>query len=227
MEKEQRQAAVKAKGTEALPPAGHEQREILKMREANLQEEAELLAQKIIMGAIPEDMLKIDRHIYQKIDMLEVSDKRDDMHYVWVNFKAENGHHVERKRILGYEVVSGTGDDCPEAKEVITEDGSRRIGDVLLMRIPRQAALAQMAEQRAQALTRRGILRNPDALAEMALKHTNGKIQVHTTLSEEHMRIAERRAQQRQMSRERAYARLGRQLEGGRVIHESHFAGRV
>ena len=221
------QAAAKAKGTDSLPPAGWKRDEALKLRKVSLEEEAEWLAEQMIVGEIPDKFRELDREIVQKLDRLDVEDKRNDMHYVWVNFQSDHGQHVERKKLLGYEVVSGAGDDCPEAQGLITEDGTRRIGDVLLMRIPKERAVYIMAMHRKQSLERRGVLRNPEALAEMAYKHTGGAIKVHTQLSDEHKRIAEQRVALRYQQMQRSFEQLGRKLEGGKVLNDRHFAGRV
>jgi len=224
---EEIKAAAKAKGPDALPPAGHGRDEAMKMRGANLEEEAELLAEQMIIGEIPDKFQKLDREIVQRLEQLDVTEKRDDMYYVWVNFQNEHGLHVERKKLLGFEIVSGRGEDCPEGHEMIGVDGTRVIGDVILMRVPRTRAVFLKARERKADLERRGVLRNPEALAEMAFKHTGGRIKIHTQLSEEHKQIAERRVEQRYRHMEMAYARLGQKLEGGRVLNESHFAGRV
>lgn len=225
--KEEIERAAKSKGTENLPPAGHGRDEALKLRQVALEEEAEKLAEQMIIGEIPKKFMELDREIVRHLDQLDVTDKRPDMHYYWANFKAEHGHHIERKKLVGFEVVSGTGEDCPEGHELVTEDGTRRIGDVLLMRVPKDRALYLKARERADSLKRRGILQNPEALAEMAYKHTGGRIRIHTSLSEDHKRIAEQRVAQRYNQMERAYARLGKQLEGGKVVDPSHFSGRM
>jgi hypothetical protein len=225
--KEEIAAAAAAKGTETLPPAGHGRDEALKLRAMTLEEEAEQLAEQMIVGEIPEKFQRLDREIVQKLEQLDVSDKREDMHYVWVNFVNDHGQHIERKKLVGFEVVTGTGEDCPEGHELLTADGTRQIGDVLLMRVPRTRAVFLKARERKIDLERRGVLRNPDALAEMAFKHTGGRIKIHTQLSEEHKQIAERRVEMRYQRMQQAYTRLGQQLEGGKVLHEGHFAGRV
>lgn len=227
MSEEKIERAVRSKGTADMPPAGHEQREVLKRRQASLEEEADALAEQMIMGEVDPKALEIDNEIASRVGQLDVSAKRDDMHYVWTNYVSDHGNHVERKRLCGWEIVSGKGPDVPEARELIKEDGTRRIGDVLLMRIPRDHALVMMAKERKRALERRGILRNPEALAEMALRRTNGKVKIHLDLSEEHRRTVERRATARRIQMETAMRQLGKKLEGGAVINPRHFSGRT
>jgi len=78
-----------------------------------------------------------DREIIYELDGLRVSNRDPNYEYCWVYYGL-NSQLVWQKRYLGWRVVTGTDPECQEYKEV---DGTRRIGDVLLMRIPKERYL--------------------------------------------------------------------------------------
>ena len=81
MAKEDVEKAVKEKGEETLPPAGYERDEALKIRQDNLDEEAERLAEQMFLGAIPEKYKEIDYEIAQRLDGLEVENRQEGYEY--------------------------------------------------------------------------------------------------------------------------------------------------
>lgn len=215
---EQINEAVETKGTEALPDAGWKRDEVLKRRQANLEEEAEELAEKLLIGAIDDKHFQVDREIAQRLEYLHVENARDDMAYYWANFVSDHGKQVTDKKTQGWEVVSGTGKDCPEAPDCIDADGTRRLGDVLLMRISRERAVYQRALERVESLRKRSMHLNTDQLAEMAARHG---FKITDIDSDMQRRIEQRQAtQQRQAVNQvqNAYRVLGKRLEKGGTI---------
>lgn len=219
--KEEIKEAAESKGTETLPPKGWKRDEALKMRQDDLDAEAEELAARLLVGAIDEKYLSIDPHIAYRHSFLEVTDKRDDMAYCWANYINDNGSQVMRKKMLGWETVTGTGTDSPECqdRDIIAADGTRQVGDVLLMRIPRDHAIVLKAQERADSLRRRAQYMNPEYLVELGTRYG---LKVHTDLPDELKQTIERRSAARQRQAERtiqgAYRMLGRQLEGGKTL---------
>lgn len=123
-----------------LPPAGHERDELLRKREDALDEEID----RIMLGEsgvapethrISPEALKPDRelrHEISEIGMLTVSKPQPGYVYSWTYIGPNNtGQFIWQKKAHGWEVV---GSGHPEAREHIREDGTRRCGDVILMR---------------------------------------------------------------------------------------------
>ena len=73
-------------------------------------------------------------HASEYFSMLDVSNKQPNFYYRWVNKK---GNEVERRKALGYEVISGT---MPE-KAMQMGTTVRENADSILMRIPRERAV--------------------------------------------------------------------------------------
>lgn len=116
-----------------LPPAGHKRDEELLKRQDQLDEKAETQAAKLDMGAIDPDVLKAERELLNSMDSTMVTDADPNYHYTWVNFQSYHGWAVKSKLAFrGWEVVNGS---MPEASECRQVDGTRKLGDVLLMRI--------------------------------------------------------------------------------------------
>lgn len=136
--------------TSPLPPSGDERRDVLRQRDDDLAEAAESLNDDV--GAVRADALEIDNEIAQYSDLLAVSNQDAAYMYCWVNFQSQHGIAVQYKLAEGWEVVQG---DMSEARERrgVGGDTSRRLGDVLLMRIrkDRHFALRQRAKRAAEA----------------------------------------------------------------------------
>jgi hypothetical protein len=115
-----------------LPPSGHEREETLKMRTDTLARKIEEEAPEVY--PIDEEALKPDREILYDLehDMLSVSKPQPGFTYCWAYY-GQNGQMVWQKKALGWRVVGSDDPECPEHKEA---DNTRRIGDVLLMKIP-------------------------------------------------------------------------------------------
>jgi len=140
-------------GREALPPAGHLRREMLKARTDNLDAMAEKMLNETDAPLYAVDPAKLKeepeilRHLNFASMMFEVTDPVPGKVYLWERDTNDDHSPIARKRAearmwlgagaRGWEVVSGTGPDMPESRELLQADNTRRIGDVLLMRIDR------------------------------------------------------------------------------------------
>jgi gas vesicle protein len=121
-----------------LPPAGDERKEELKKREDVLQEKAEQISDKNEVYAINPDAMKVDNELAQFWDaedgtMLGVTDPIPGRAYNWANHSSQHGVDVKRKMSRGWKVVSGNDPECTAARGA---DGTRRIGDLMLMWMP-------------------------------------------------------------------------------------------
>lgn len=157
-----------------LPPPGDERREVLKERTDALEEQGEKLANEMEMEAANPAAYRPDNDLQAMIDLLDVEDAdHEHFHYCWVQTGLQ-GRNVRAKQVQGYEVVSGP---MVEAKSLKQADGSRRIGDTLLMRIPRE----RYRQLRVKAENRR-LAREEGVSAkafELARKYAHTGVQVY------------------------------------------------
>ena len=168
-------------GDDALPPPGDERREVLAERTDDLQEKAETLADEQEVHKIDPKAMELDRELAQNWDpatmsIMNVSNKQPGWVYSWANATSQSGLQVMMKKYDGWMVVSGTDREAIEHK---TADGTRRIADVLLMKIP-----LEKKEQldRRDALKRERIQRGVAAeLEAMGRKHRDKGLIVHTS----------------------------------------------
>lgn len=163
-----------------LPPAGDEQREVLKKRKDTLEEKAEKLAEQAETYRFDPSAFEIENEIAQHFNALAVTDAQPGYRYCWVNFMSTHGRGVTyklAKRVGGkavWEVVRG---DMPENKENESADGTRRIGDVLLMRAREELALAlDHYEERKRIMQQEAISSN---LMEMGDRYARFGVKVH------------------------------------------------
>lgn len=135
-----------AEPEQPLPPPGDARRETLSRRKDALEAEAERLNEATEGAAIDPKAFEIDPEIARHVNPIRVSRPQPGYRYCWANYASQHGWQVRAKSTLGWEVVTG---DMVEAREHKAVDGTRRIGDVLLMRIPetRFAALERREEQ--------------------------------------------------------------------------------
>ena len=124
-----------------LPPAGHQRDEVLKKRQDQLEEKAETQTAQLQTGAIDPEVLKAERELLNSMDSTMVTGASPNYHYTWVNFQSYHGWAVKSKLAFrGWEVVTDSnsckdynpGGEAAECRQV---DGTRKLGDVLLMRI--------------------------------------------------------------------------------------------
>lgn len=160
-----------------LEPAGYKRDEQLAQRQDELDQRIEEDPREVYK--LDPKALEPDRDILKSLDqrMLDVTNKVKGYQYAWAYFGL-NSHMVWAKRALGWEVVTGPMPEAAEHKEV---DGTRRIGDVLLMRIRRERymELRQAAED-ARLAAELGISGRLETLGEQGRRYG---LKVHTDLS--------------------------------------------
>lgn len=122
---------AKATPTPNLPPAGYERDEELKQREDALQEQAELAAEQVDVGRANPKVFHVDNELAQWFDELDVNGAQDEYAYSWTPTHTY-GRFVQQKLYKGWEIVQG---DMPEARALKHTDTTRKLGDVILMRI--------------------------------------------------------------------------------------------
>lgn len=124
-----------APGTAKLPPAGHAQRETLKQRADVIEEQA--ATQFAGVESVDPDRLEIERELAQHFNELDVTNADPNYVYRWINFSSNGG--ISLRRAIApperWEVVTG---DMSEAVELKAVDGTRKLGDVLLVRMTRK-----------------------------------------------------------------------------------------
>jgi len=124
-----------------LPEAGYAREEELKRRLDDLNELKAMLEGELEKDGVVEvgpqkirlDQMKIENEIASKFDFLVVPEALEDMRYCWVNYVNQHALAVKTKQVEGWEIVCGDMPECPNLRD---ELGRRRIGDVILMRIP-------------------------------------------------------------------------------------------
>ncbi len=157
-----------------LPPAGHVRREELKERTDNLDAAAEFMSDDQEVYGIDPKAFEEDREILAHLDELHLSNPDPNFEYLWAYF-GMNGRVVWQRKREGWKVVSG---DDLEAIELKDADGLRKIGDALLMKIPRERYNQIEAERQKRRMSQQlGI----DArLIELGDKAAKYGIKVHT-----------------------------------------------
>lgn len=171
-------------GDDALPPPGDARREELKRREDTLQEAAERLSDEQELDTIDPSKLEVDREFAQHWDpatasILTVSNPQPGWEYTWQNAVNQSGLQVMMKKTDGWQVVSGSD---PESREHKHADGTRRIGDVLLMKIrkERKDQLDRRDEIRRERV-QRGVTKE---LEDMGERMRGKGVRVHTPYTE-------------------------------------------
>lgn len=161
-------------GVETLPPPGDARREVLKARAEPLAEAAE--AANADVGTIDPRAFEVEPELAQYFNELEVSDAQPEFEYCWVQ-SAFHGRYIKYKLTEGWEVVQG---DMPEALELrgMAADTTRRLGDVILMRMTKDRYLALRRRREAhQRAVETGIT---SELQEMGAKYAGSGLIVHT-----------------------------------------------
>jgi hypothetical protein len=135
-----------------LPPAGDARRDELKRRSDQLRAAADQLAQAAGVEAIDLSKVQPENEIAQHFDplsgMLAVTNRLPEYEYRWEQADIRNqfgNTWVTTAKALGWEIVSGP---MPESMEHRAVDSTRRVGDVILMRIRKERYDALMARQR-------------------------------------------------------------------------------
>lgn len=159
-----------------LPAAGFERDEELREREDVLQEAAEVVGEKRGIESIDPEKLKVDRDIqraFEEGDFIDISGALENYEYCWVYFGL-NGQWIWKKKKLMWEVVSG---NMSEAREYMASDGTRRVGDVLLMRVKKE--VKEALDAREEVVRKRRELGVEGELRELGDKHQGKGFQVH------------------------------------------------
>lgn len=192
----------------ALPPAGDERREELKRRTADLEEQREELAEGGVEAhSVDPSAFKIDNEIASALPTIErISNAQKGFEYGWVCFR-QNGLMVERAKIDGWVVVSGSD---LESREHLQPDGTRRVGDVLLMRISKDKAIMIRRRHRELRIRQREGVVAP--LHELAAKNSRYVI-IHSDPNDP---LIQRLAKQ-QLAKGIASKRFDAALRGGTV----------
>lgn len=172
-------------------PAGDARREELRRRTDDLAERAETQAPERV--AFDAARLAPDRDIRRAFhavtDELFISNEVDGYAYKWANWETRHGAMVndalgQRVYVDGawcptWEIVKGHDADrarFPEAWEHRTADGTRRVGDALLLRCPLDRfALLEAARHRRNAEREAGVA---GPLLELAERHRDTGIVV-------------------------------------------------
>ena len=167
-------------GDSALPPPGDERKEVLAERQDKLEEKAETLAHEQELHAIDPSAMEIEPELARGFDpatmsIMNVTNKQPGWVYSWQNHQSQSGLQVMMKKYDGWVVVSGND---PESVEHKIADGTRRIADVLLMRIPEERKKALDARDRLKReRTERGVASD---LEHMGRKYRDKGLIVHT-----------------------------------------------
>jgi len=189
---------------ESLPPPGFRRDEEIAQRKDTLAEAIE--AQSPDSYALDPRKLEIDREIAYHINRneLEITGAQEGFVYCWEYF-GQNGRLVMGKKRDGWEVVNGND---PEAQELKYVDGTRHLGDVLLMRIPKERyEVLQGVDRYRRQRQQEGIIGN---LRHQADK-TGGAIILHE--NDKMTQIAAQRAAMQQQ----AYMGIDKMLREGSV----------
>jgi hypothetical protein len=167
-------------GDPTLPPPGDARREELRKREDNLTETAERISIEKEQFSIDPEAFNVDRELASKfnpatLSMLTVTKPQPGMAYCWANFANQHGVQVVRLKMSGWVVVSGSDLECTEHK---IADGTRRIGDVLLMRMPQEKKDAKDAQLEIDRVRKEGA--GTAELEELGRKYAHKGIKIHT-----------------------------------------------
>ena len=163
-----------------LEPAGYKRDEQLARRKDDLEQRIEEKESEGVVHRMDPDAFKEDREIlYKSIDqkMIEVTDAQPNYVYCWTYYGG-NSAMVWAKKALGWEVVSG---DMPECRGNLEADGTRRIGDTLLMRIPREGYEQLRARQELAAARQHDAVGS--RLKELGERARGYGLKVHEDLS--------------------------------------------
>lgn len=133
----------------SLPPSGYQRREDMLKQQDRLQAEAERIASQMQSGTVDPRNLEIANEIASKTQFLTVSNADPTFVYGWVS-KNRHSQHLQAMKQFGWVTVQG---DDPEAVELKgtglgggTSPGTtRELGDVVLMKIPRERYLVLKA----------------------------------------------------------------------------------
>ena len=209
---------VPVRPTVAAPPLagpGYQRDEQLKERLDQLEETAQTLNDTAGVDAIAPEVMLADEELQQLLakDGSEVSNARPGYAYMWVCIEyptTARGINVLSLQAVGWQVVKG---DDVEAEEYRTADGTRKLGDAILLRI--EARRKQLLDYRIDQLNMKREGATADALKERAAQFGINIVDFASMTPEQQKRL-ERRAQQ-EFSKQAATSRLATDLRHGTV----------
>lgn len=176
-------------GTATLPPAGHARKETLAKRKDQLEEKADQMAGQVETGPINPKAFEVDRELAGRFDELQVVNADPGYAYKWVQIdypSNSRGKMARMETIQGWEVVTG---DMPEAPDLKQADGTRRLGDVILMRMRRDRFERYQKEQADKRAHAQGAVTS--GIKEMGDRYRKHGVVVHTAEDmPEHMKKA-------------------------------------
>lgn len=191
-----------------LPEAGFARDEELRRRRDDLAELADQANAEAEGGVIDPSVFEVENELAQHFNELEVTQQAPGFDYSWT-FTGQHGFFIKWKLSRKWQVVSG---DMKEADELKQADGTRRLGDVILMRIPTRLHEIQLQRDR-----ERGKLRLEAAasnLEDMARQYAGRGISVRQlNEGDPHMKAAMDRAHAKQL----ANHKLGDMVRTGSV----------
>jgi len=155
-----------------LPPPGAARQEELARRKDALEEAKETHTPEAY--AFDPAKLDLDREIAAHLNRneLDVTNAQPSRRYCWV-FTGQQGKEIMAKKKDGWEPVCGPD---PEALELKAVDGTRRLGDVMLMWVdPRKFAILEAVDQYRRNRQQAGVVGNLRDLAD----HSHGKVILH------------------------------------------------
>ena len=177
-----------------LPPAGDMRRDELKRRADALDEQAETQSAAAEHYAADPKAFRVESELAQHFNELEVSNQDPAYAYCWVN-SGSYGRFIKMKLAQGWEVVQG---DMPEAVDLkgMGADTTRRLGDVILMRIQKDRKLLLDRQERAH---RRAVESGvTSTLEELGQKYRDKGVIVHTDMAGSNPRLLDAMAKRAQ-----------------------------
>lgn len=140
-------------------PSGDARREEEKRRADEFAQKTEEASSSLEVAAANSAALEVESELAQYFDELDVSNQDPNYHYSWVNGSPMfYGRFIQKKLAQRWELVSG---NMNEAQELRTADGTRRLGDVVLMRIRKEyKARIDAAAEEKRKRARLGIYAN-------------------------------------------------------------------
>ena len=168
-----------------LPPKGYRREQVLAERTDDLAQTGEERAAATGVERMDPKVLEPDREIQYAIgnDELTVLGALPQYAYCWV-YTGLQAREVWKKKLPqngNWEVVSGPKDVAPEAWNYRAEDGTRRIGDTILMRTRIENKIKYDNEQ--DLKRRKQQFGITGELEEMGAKHRKDGIIVHTDVN--------------------------------------------
>src|SRR3972149_1986072 len=198
------------KSLTTLSPAGDARRELLAERQDALEEQLEGVGDEV--GRIDPKALEVENELAQHFNELEVSNRGPGYMYGWV-YSGQHGRMIRLKITEQWEVVQGDMREAEEMKGIGT-DTTRRLGDVILMRIRKDRyVLLQRREAEKGHRQQEGVT---STLEEMGESLSRRGIVVHTDLKSMNPQML-KRMQNRAAAQKISTGRVAQWLREGRM----------